>query len=445
MTRKFIVDTNIIIADPFFVKTFKDCIVALPIHVLEELDKLKTFEGNTGFRARQFFRYFKEIEKKGNLLEGVNLENNVILKTILGDFYEKLPNELDINYVDNKILAFFLTDKYKDYTLITNDISMRVKASSLGIDTYLVDLSEKHKLDDLYNGVLELLVPNEIIKKFYSIGQVSPKELGIENLYPNQFICGKGDYSYNQLLGRYDSKKEMIVKLEYENASLFGIKAKDTRQKFAIEALLNKNIPFVTMTARQGCGKTLLALASAMEEVLESKEKEKILIGKNTSPIDKWSYQGFTTGDTEEKLLTHFGNYITTFENIQNIRGKKGKSGIEIFSTLKNQNKLDVLDISSILGSSFINKVVIIDEAQSFDVHAMRSIITRIGENSKLILIGDIGQQTWSRLDPDKSGLYAAVEWLKELEETAHVTLDTVHRSKFVDKASKLFDKKLFG
>ncbi len=445
MTRKFIVDTNIIIADPFFVKTFEDCIVALPIHVLEELDKLKTFEGNTGFRARQFFRYFKEIEKKGNLLEGVNLENNVILKTILGDFYEKLPNELDINYVDNKILAFFLTDKYKDYTLITNDISMRVKASSLGIDTYLVDLSEKHKLDDLYNGVLELLVPNEIIKKFYSIGQVSPKELGIENLYPNQFICGKGDYSYNQLLGRYDSKKEMIVKLEYENASLFGIKAKDTRQKFAIEALLNKNIPFVTMTARQGCGKTLLALASAMEEVLESKEKEKILIGKNTSPIDKWSYQGFTTGDTEEKLLTHFGNYITTFENIQNIRGKKGKSGIEIFSTLKNQNKLDVLDISSILGSSFINKVVIIDEAQSFDVHAMRSIITRIGENSKLILIGDIGQQTWSRLDPDKSGLYAAVEWLKELEETAHVTLDTVHRSKFVDKASKLFDKKLFG
>ncbi len=356
-----------------------------------------------------------------------------------------MPNELDINYVDNKILAFFLTDKYKDYTLITNDISMRVKASSLGIDTYLVDLSEKHKLDDLYNGVLELLVPNEIIKKFYSIGQVSPKELGIENLYPNQFICGKGDYSYNQLLGRYDSKKEMIVKLEYENASLFGIKAKDTRQKFAIEALLNKNIPFVTMTARQGCGKTLLALASAMEEVLESKEKEKILIGKNTSPIDKWSYQGFTTGDTEEKLLTHFGNYITTFENIQNIRGKKGKSGIEIFSTLKNQNKLDVLDISSILGSSFINKVVIIDEAQSFDVHAMRSIITRIGENSKLILIGDIGQQTWSRLDPDKSGLYAAVEWLKELEETAHVTLDTVHRSKFVDKASKLFDKKLFG
>ncbi len=445
MTTKFIVDTNVIIADPFFVKTFENCLVAIPIHVLEELDNLKTFEGNTGFRARQFFRYFKEIEKEGSLLEGVKLENNVILKTILGNFYEKLPKELDINYVDNKILAFFLTEEYKDYTLITNDISMRVKASSLGIKTHLVDLSEKHKLDDLYNGILEVLVPNDTIKEFYNTGEIDPQKLGIEKLYPNQFICGKGDFTYNQLLGRFDSKKNKIVKLEYENASLFGVKAKDIRQKFAIEALLNKDIPFVTMTARQGCGKTLLALAAAMEEVLESKEKEKILIGKNTSPIDKWSYQGFTTGDTEEKLLTHFGNYITTFENIQNIRGKKGKSGLEIFSTLKNQNKLDVLDISSILGSSFINKMVIVDEAQSFDVHAMRSIITRIGENSKLILIGDIGQQTWSRLDPDKSGLYAAVEWLKDLEETAHVTLDTVHRSKFVEKASKLFDEKLFG
>ena len=169
------------------------------------------------------------------------------------------------------------------------------------------------------------------------------------------------------------------------------------------------------------------------------------MIGKNTSPIDKWSYQGFTTGDTQEKLLTHFGNFTTTFENIQNIRGKKSKSGVEVLELLKSQNKLDVLDISSILGSSFINRIVIIDEAQSFDIHAIRSIITRIGENCKLILIGDIGQQTISRLDPDKSGLYVAVEWLKELEESAHITLNDVHRSSFVDKASKLFDKKMFG
>lgn len=445
MSEKYIVDTNVIIKDPYFVKSFSNCNIYIPIHVLEELDKLKSREGNTGFRARQFFRYFKEIEKNGSLLEGVKVEDNVLLKTIIGNFVKHLPESFDITYVDNKILALFLADEYKDFTLVTNDISMRVKASSLGIKTHLVDLSEKHKLDDLYNGVLELKVPNDVVKEFYNRGEIEPEKLGVDKLYPNQFIMGTTDYNYSKLLGRYSEEKRKVVKLEYENASLFGVGAKDVRQKFAIEALLNDDIPFVTMTARQGCGKTLLAVASAMEQVLEAKKKDTILIGKNTSPIDKWSYQGFTTGDTEEKLLTHFGNYITTFENIQNIRGKKGKTGLEILTTLKNQSKLDILDISSILGSSFINKVVIIDEAQSFDVHAMRSIITRIGENSKLILIGDVGQQTTSRLDPDKSGLYAAIEWLKELPETVHVTLDTVHRSKFVEKASKLFDEKLFG
>ncbi len=106
---------------------------------------------------------------------------------------------------------------------------------------------------------------------------------------------------------------------------------------------------------------------------------------------------------------------------------------------------MDVLDVSSILGSSFINKFIILDEAQSFDAHAMRSIITRIGENCKMVLIGDIAQQTVSRVDPDKSGLYTAVEWLKEIEETAHVTLDQVHRSSFVDLASKIFDEKMYG
>ena len=373
------------------------------------------------------------------------VENNVILKTIVGNFQNKLPETFDEKYVDNKILSMLLHDEYKDFTLLTNDISMRVKASSFGIKSLILDSTDKHKLDDLYNGICEIKVSDEHCKEFYQNGEILISKLGIDDLCPNEFFHGFTEHSYNKIIGKYDKKKEKIVTLKNENASIFGITAKDMRQNFAIEALLDTSIPFVTITSRQGCGKTILALASAMEQVLEQNIYEKILIGKNTSPIDKWSYQGFTTGDTEEKLLTHFGNFTTTFENIQNIRGKKSKSGIEVLQLLKNQNKLDILDISSILGSSFSNRIIIIDEAQSFDIHAIRSIITRIGENSKLILIGDIGQQTISRLDPDKSGLYVAVEWLKELEETAHITLNSVHRSSFVDNASKLFDKKMFG
>lgn len=338
-----------------------------------------------------------------------------------------------------------LSDKFNDCILVTNDISMRVKASSLNIKSELLDLSDKHKLDDLYTGICETKVSVENVKEFYKNGKISIDQLGIDNMNANQFFIGITDYDYNKIIGKYHKESNSIIKLHYENHSPYGVTPKDIRQKFAFEALLNDKLNFVTITSRQGCGKTLLALASALHMVMETGQYEKIIIGKNTSPIDKWSYQGFTTGDTEEKLLTHFGSYTTTLENIQNIRNKRSKNGIDMLHALKNQNKLEVLDISSILGSSFLNRIVIIDEAQSFDIHAMRSIITRIGENSKLILIGDVGQQTISRLDPDKSGLYAAVEWLKDLEETAHITLNKVHRSQFVDKASKIFDRNIFG
>lgn len=443
--KKYIIDTNVILANPLFTRDFEKCEIIIPVHVLEELDKIKGFEGSVGFRARKFFRYFKEIENKGNLLNGIEIENQVILKTLILTNMEKLPESFDGNYTDNKVLSIMLSEKYKTYILITNDVSMRVKASSLGIECELIDASTKHKMQDLYDGILELEVDEEKVKEFYKNGEISPSDLGIEEIYPNQFIYGLTEYNYSKILGRYDGKKKRIVKLKFENATAYGVKAKDIRQIFALEALLNPEIPFVTMTAKQGCGKTLLALAAALEQVSAFPIYEKILIAKNTSPIDKWSYQGFTTGDTEEKLLTHFGNYTTTLENIQSLNGKGNKSGLEILENIKEQGKLDVLDISSILGSSFLNNFVIVDEAQSFDIHAMRSIVTRIGENCKLVLIGDLGQQTISRLDPDKSGLFAAVEWLKPLEETAHITLKNVHRSNFVEKASKIFDEKIFG
>ena len=445
MGRTYVIDTNVIIANPFFTKDFKDCDIVIPIHVLEELDKIKSREGNSGFRARQFFRYFKEIEKKGNLLEGIKLENGVLLRSIMDEGSEHLPEVFDRSYVDNKILSMLLKTEYKEYILITNDVSMRVKASSLGIKCELLDTSDKHKLDDLYDGVLQISVTEDQVKKFYRDGEINIEELEIDQMYPNQFFEGYTDYSYLKIIGKYDAKRNKVVKLRYENYSAYGVMPRDVRQKFAMEVLLDQDVPFVSITSRQGCGKTLLAVATALEQVLENSIYEKILIGKNTSPLDKWSYQGFTTGDTEEKLLTHFSNYSTTFENIQSLRNKKGKTGMDILQGLKNQNKLDILDISSILGSSFINKIVIVDEAQSFDIHAMRSIITRIGENCKLIVIGDLAQQTISRVDPDKSGLYASIEWLKDLEETAHITLTKVHRGNFVEKASKIFDEKMFG
>jgi len=403
--NSYIVDTNVIIANPFFMRDFNDCEIIIPIYVLEELDKIKSREGNSGFRSRQFFRFFKEIEKNGNLIEGITINDNVILKTEIQGDLSLIPNGLDPNYVDNKILALMMMPKYKEKTLLTNDVSMRVKASSLGIKCLILDSSDKHKLDDLYTGVISCEVTSDMVKKFYTAKEISLEDLKIKSMHPNQFFYGYTEFSYNQIIGKFDEARNKVIKLKYDDAKIYGISPKDIRQKFAIDVLLDPKIPFITITSRQGCGKTLLAVAGALEQVLEG----------------------------------------TTFQNTQHLRGKKPRKGVEILQGLMDQDKIEVLDISSILGSSFLNKIVVIDEAQSFDIHAMRSMITRIGEGSKLILIGDIAQQTISRLDPDKSGLYASIEWLKELQETAHITLNQVHRSQFVDKASLIFDKKIFG
>lgn len=442
---KYVIDTNVVIANPLFTNEFNNCEIIIPIYVLEELDKLKNRDDNVGFRIRKFFRILKKNEDLNNLYFGINIENNIILKSSTLKIENRIPEYFDLNYNDNKILNLMLQDEYKNHILITNDISMRVKAASLNIKTEMIKASEKHKFSELYDGVCEVNVPAETVKEFYKNNEINISELNIDKMYPNQFVIATNEVSYNKLIGVYSAKKDKIVKLHYENSAPYGIAAKDIRQKFAMEILLNPEIPFVTITSKQGCGKTLLALAAALEMVVEQNIYSKIVLGKNTAPIDKWNYQGFTTGDTEEKLITHFNNYISTLENIQDIRGKSVKNGIDMLEALKNRNKLEILDISSILGTSFINKFIIIDEAQSFDIHAMRSIITRIGKNCKLVLIGDIGQQTLSRLDSDKSGFYAAIEWLKEIEESAHITLKKVHRGSFVEKASEIFDDNIFS
>lgn len=431
----FIIDTNCVLSNPFFYQEFQDEEIIIPVCVLEELDNIKTREGEPGFRARQFFRNFKEIEERGNLLEGILLDNNVTLKSI----YVRKDKGA---HTDDIVID--MARNIDGAVVLTNDVSMRVKASALGVEARVMDGSDMKKLDQQYSGVLELYVEQRKIKKFKETGEISLEELGVESMYANQFVIGYCNESYKKLLGRYCKKKDKVVKLYYSGYAVSGINALDDKQKFVIEAVMNPDIPFVTITGRQGCGKTFLALASGLD-MLENNKVEQVLIGKNTAPIDKWSYQGYTSGDTEEKLITHFGNYTSTLENLMRARGKSAVDGKMILEKKIEKKEIFVLDISSILGSSFENKFIIVDEAQSFDAHAMRSIITRIGKGSKLVLVGDVGQQTISRLAPDKSGLFVGVEWLKELEETAHVTLDEVHRSSFVEKAAKIFDEKMFG
>lgn len=464
--KTYIVDTNVIIQNPRFMTDFNSCNIILPIIALEELEKLKGKMGsNSGYRSRKFIRMLKEskiIDK--DLINGVDYINDITIGTVFKYDVDNLPDILDKNYGDNKILGLDIFKKNKNCCLLTADISMAVKATAFGISVEIYDKGDMGKVKDLESGYMEVEVDEFIIDKAYEDKFISYNSLAYyikdtdDEIFPNKyFIIKANNGSKKSFLGRFIESEGKIVKLssESDKGVFYGMSAKDVQQKFMIDALLDDSIKLLTVTAEPGSGKSYVSLAVGMELAIEQNKYDKLLIGKNTAPLDNWSYQGFVPGTQEDKLMTHFANYMTTLENLEKAKGSLGKkktkdsniqlSGKDLLLKKISEGRLEMLDIASILGSSFEDKFIIIDEAQGFDAHAMRSIITRVGKGCKLVIIGDLNQQVISHLDPDKSGLFCAVEWLKELDSTAHITLKNVHRGSFVKDVAGIFDRKMFS
>ncbi|MGL5984384.1 MAG: PhoH family protein, partial [Cetobacterium sp.] len=334
----------------------------------------------------------------------------------------------------------------KDCLLLTQDFSMVIKAKAMGINVEYYNKTNSKKLSDMYKGYVEIEVDEDVVDYFYSQGKLDRNAFDdiVEGYYPNMFIVAKSkSNSKKSFIAMY--KKGFWQKLNHAEKSVFGIKAKDAQQKMALELMLDDDIQVVTITAGVGMGKTLLSLAVGLDETVNKDKYDSVLLGKNTTPLDKWSYNGFTTGSTTEKLLTHFGNYTSNLEYLHNLKSGSRRdklTGEQVLVEYMEQLKaINILDISSILGSSFQGKFVIIDEAQSFGFDAMRAILTRVGQGSKLLIIGDVLQQTVDKLDIDKSGLFFAVQHLKDLDAVGHVTLGKVHRSEVVSQISKKFDE----
>lgn len=443
--KRFVIDTNIIINNPNFMDEFEDTEIVLPIIVLEELDKLKS-RPEVGYRARKFLNQLKS----NGLMNVIDTDRKFgkgnKLSSALKYDVNSIPDCLDKDYGDNKILALDLFKEDKDCMLLTQDFSMVIKAKAMGIKVEYYNKSNSKKLSEMYKGYIEIEVDDDVIDYFYSQGKLDKNAFAdvVEEAYPNMFIVAKSKFNPKKsFIAMY--KKGAWQKLNHAEKSVFGIKAKDAQQKMALELLLDDDIQVVTITAGVGMGKTLLSLAVGLDETVNKDKYDSILLGKNTTPLDKWSYNGFTTGSTTEKLLTHFGNYTSNLEYLHNLKSSSRReklTGEQVLVEYMEQLKaINILDISSILGSSFQNKFVIIDEAQSFGFDAMRAILTRVGQGSKLLIIGDVLQQTVDKLDIDKSGLFFAVQHLKDLEAVGHVTLEKVHRSEVVSQIAKKFDE----
>jgi len=434
----FILDTNVLLHDYKCIYNFEENDIIIPIVVLEELDKFKRGNDLINFHAREFTR---ELDKlSGDMLLTANIplgENlgNMHIETGK-DFSEKVSQSFPERTADHRILAIseYVCSANKDKTvvLITKDINLRMKAKSLGIIAQDYENDKVANIDDLYKGIRILdKVNQESISKLYEIPEgVSPTEFSLEpNMTGHQFYIMKNNGS--SALAHYNPVSKTVNRVIKQTT--YGIDPRNAEQTFAIEALSNPDIQLVSLTGKAGTGKTLLALAAALQQ---HKRYKQIFLARPIVPLANRDL-GFLPGDVKEKM----DPYMTPlYDNLTVIKHKFSHQSPEFLriNDMMKEDKLVITPLAYIRGRSLSSIFFIVDEAQNLTPHEIKTIITRAGEGTKMVFTGDIEQIDSPYLDTASNGLSYLSDKMKDQDIFAHVNLVKGERSFLAELASKL-------
>lgn len=430
----YVLDTNVLIHDPRAIFNFVDNEVVVPISVIEEIDKLKR-DPTTGAQARITSRIIDEIRKKGCLATGVSLESDIFFRVEIGNGSEKLPKFMKKEIVDNKILAVTLGIKEKNpdkkVVIVTKDINMRIKGDALGLEvedyeTDMVNYSE------LYEGNYEIEVPENVFKTYEKTGRVKIEDVTDKKIEPNAFfklIC-----SGKEILGRYSKPKKRIERMAFGDASSWGVRARNGEQEFAMDLLMDETIKVVTLVGRAGTGKTLLAVAAGLEQVVERKKYKKLFIARPIIPMGKDI--GYLPGGEKEKLKPWMQ---PIYDNIDFLsETKEDKAGEKVIMGLESLGLLKIEALTYIRGRSIPAGFIIIDEAQNLTPLEIKTIVTRAGKDTKIVFTGDPEQIDSPYLDANTNGLTYLAEKFRNVSISGHVTLKKGERSELAELASNL-------
>ena len=424
--KVFIVDTSVLLYDKNAIHSFPGNDVVIPLIVLDEIDRFKEKPGILGESARYINRFLDGLRKEGNLHDGVLLDNGQTIR-VETSHSEEVPNSLDLSSGDNVIIGVAMHLKSlreEDVIVITKDINFRVKCDALKIsaEDYYKDkiLTEE---DTVYTGQkrLEIFSP-DIVDKFYENGKISCKSLNID-LNPNEFFVGK--YQNKSMIGV--EKNGNIEHLETRIEQMCSVNARNKEQKFALELLSRSDIPLVTLTGRAGSGKTFLTLMAALSG-LQEKKYERLVITRTLQSVGKDI--GYLPGDINDKVDPWMGA-IT--DNVRH-----AFKDLTYFSLMKEKGIIEITPLAFIRGRTFNNTFLIVDEAQNSTIHELKTVITRVGEGSKIVLLGDIEQIDTPYIDSFSNGLTVVIEKLKDEKLTGHVTLMKGERSELATLASKV-------
>jgi PhoH-like ATPase len=429
LKKYFVLDTNVLLHNADSITSFADNTVILPISVIEELDKFKSHNDELGRNARHVIRQLDGLRQKGKLGEGVLMDSGGTLMI----YMEKgkcLDPGLDMQVPDNRILAvaFTLFKQGEKVIFVSKDINARIKADALGIEVMDFE-KQKVNIDELYQGQRELLVPGSVIDEFYQKKQAAGEGL---NLMPNEFVLLRDEVDEKHTALTRAQGSELLGPLQQEHDTVWNIRSRSKEQRMAFELLMDPAIQIVTLVGQAGTGKTLLALAAALECVLTLKRYDRILVSRPIIPMGK--DLGYMPGDKDEKL-SHWMQPI--FDNLTYLMadGPKRKehetdiSAKQKVDKLLQSHMLELEALTYIRGRSIPNQFVIVDEAQNLTPHEVKTIISRAGEGTKMVLTGDPDQIDNPYLDSSSNGLTYAVERLKGQKIHGHITLLKSERS----------------
>jgi PhoH-like ATPase len=450
MSKKaFILDTNVLLFDPLAFGRLGANDIIIPIVVIEEIDRFKREMSENGRHARQFTRLIDDMRKDGELSKGVKLPNGAVLSVELGGGDMPLPSELGMDKADNKILGLALQLKKESprraIHLLTKDANLRIKSDALGIIAEDYEPSNVEP-DQLYNGSSTLKVDPTIVDEFYANKRVPFSERLFEhdkeaakNFYPNQYLILK-DYANptHTAMGRYSKELEAIVPLVKPPEGLWGVFPKNAEQAFAVDALLNDEIKLVSLLGKAGTGKTLFAIAAGLVKTVDEGVYQRLLVSRPVFPLGKDI--GFLPGTVEEKLNPWmqpiYDNIDFLFGNSAANRTRRaaGKGAQE----LMNQGMLQIEPLTYIRGRTIPQQYLIVDESQNLSPHEIKTIITRAGDDTKIVLTGDSFQIDNPYVDSANNGLVYLVDRFKSESISAHVTFSKGERSKLSELASNL-------
>jgi len=435
----FVLDTSVILYDHNAINSFQENDVAIPITVLEELDNFKKGNDIKNYEAREVIRFLDGLSGKNLLQEWIPLKgkNKGCLKVIMNTKGSKTINAeavFEERKADHRILntAIGLQEEYPDkkVILVTKDINLRLKAKALNLPAEDYETGKIKDVDSLYSGntIIED-VDIELINQLYEKGHCSIDFLKKEQRIHNHFFILKS--VKNSALAFYNADEKRLEQVEKK--SIYGIKPRNAEQAFAIHAILNPTIKLITIQGVAGTGKTLIALAGCLEQ---RKTVKQIYLARPIVPLSNKDI-GYLPGDIKSKLNPYMEPLFDNLKFIQN-QFNETDSDYQRINEMVGKEKLVITPLAYIRGRSLSNIVFIVDEAQNLTPHEVKTIISRAGENTKIIFTGDIYQIDTPYLDSQSNGLSYLIDRLKDQKLYAHITLEKGERSELANLANEL-------